>query len=347
MSSKKITDFNWYTDNGAIQRNEPGIVHSFMSSLASALNHIDGKVDPVWLMGSSAFAFRIMANEIMCPSAMSMFDWTEVLPEVIEQSGHDCYYISRLWHEGDKEEERRRQAHELMVQAIDGGIPAIVWDVAEAEWGLIIGYDDETGLYDAVTNNGKKTNLPYEKLGKNGIDILSVTIPGNSNGRSRDEIIHNSLMTAVQHAWQKEWMDRPKYQDGLPAYDMWATIFERWQMLAEDGMAENIKTDLCSSAEYYSSHYYSARCYARDYLKSLAGGNEFLTKAYRAFERAASCLKPVWEQTPKTITPGRELLQSHEESIRNAGRAEAEGIEHIKEFLVRGDSSKRATISLE
>ena len=124
----KIENINWFTDKNAAEKNEPGIRHSFTASLATVLNHIDGRLDPVWLMGGSAFAFRIFVNEIMCPSAMSIFDWSGILPETVEQMGHDCYYISRLWDETDMEAERRRQAQDLITTGIDSGVPwAIYW----------------------------------------------------------------------------------------------------------------------------------------------------------------------------------------------------------------------------
>ena len=42
----------------------------------------------------------------------------------------------------------------------------------------------------------------------------------------------NSLKTAVKHGEQGEWLERPAYQDGLPAYETWASALEK---LAEGG----------------------------------------------------------------------------------------------------------------
>jgi len=347
MPSKKLNDIQWYRDNAAVERGEPGIVHSFVGSLATAVHYIDGKVDPVLLMGGSAFAFRIIVNEIMCPSAMSVFDWTEILPEAVEQSGHDCYYISRLWKEEDYEEERRVQAHELIATALGNEIPAIVWDVDDSEWGLIIGYDDDTHIYNTLTHHGKPSTLPYERLGKNGIDILSVTVPGDPNGRSADEIVRNSLTAAVQHGAQNEWMDRPEYQDGIPAYDLWAEVYKRWILLIENDNIENVKADISAYSKYYADHYYSARCYAREYLKLIALDNRYLNEAARKYEEVAECLKPLYENPPKTKSPEIDLLKSIMDNIKKARRAEEEGLDLIKQFLKSGDSSRKASLSLE
>ncbi|MEJ2721913.1 MAG: hypothetical protein P8181_12365, partial [bacterium] len=83
-----------------------------MASVATALSHIGVEVDPSWLMGTSGFAFRIYINEVMCPSAASVFRWAAILPETIEQAGYHCGYVSRLWNEEAKEAERRAEAHE-------------------------------------------------------------------------------------------------------------------------------------------------------------------------------------------------------------------------------------------
>jgi len=347
MASGKIENLVWYTDKNAVERDEVGIRHSFMAALATALNHIDGHIDPVGLMGGSGFAFRIFVNETMCPSAMSIFDWMGILPEVVEQAEHDCYYASRLWDEEKIEAERRQQAHELIMTAIGNGIPAVVWDIADAEWGLISGYDDDRGQYNTMTWTGTPANLPYTRLGKNGIDILSVTVPGGPNGRGRDEIIYNALTTAVNHAEQKEWTDRPKYQNGLAAYDMWATIYDRWAMLVEAGKTDNIGADLDHFARYYSSHYYSARCYARDFIKSIALDNQALNQAANAYARVAENLKPVWQQSPRDKAPNIDLLGQLAKHIRQAKVDEDEAIGHIKQFLTRKDDSGRASLSME
>jgi len=138
MSARILDDIAWYVDKCAQKRGEPGIVHSFMKCLATAVNYISGGLDPIWLMGSSTFAFRIVVNENLCPSAMSVFDWS-LLPEKVEQAGRKCTYISRLWDDRDREVERRNEAHDEILRAIDRGVPAIVWDIEDVEWGLIVG----------------------------------------------------------------------------------------------------------------------------------------------------------------------------------------------------------------
>lgn len=332
---KKIGDIEWYVDLNARGKNKPGIYHSYMSSLATVLNHINGELDPVWLMGSSGFAFRIFVNEVFCPSAMSIFDWQKILPEAIEQMGYHCIYVSRGWNESEREKERRDKAGAAIIEGIENGVPAVVWDIADCEWGVIIGYDLDDQSYDTLTWQGKPSTLTFDKLGKNGIDVLSVAIPGEPNHRSREEIILNSLNAAVAHAEQKEWNKRPQYQDGFPAFDLWALLFDRWVLLLKAGKGDKISTDIPDHAAYYAGHFYSARCYASDYLNAAANGNDYLKKAASSYEKAACFIKPVWDYFSKERKPDESLFSSFAQSIRNAKAAEEEGINSIKEYLVQ------------
>ena len=99
-----LKNTSWYVDPKAEEKGEPGLCNTFIASVATALQRMGVAVDPSWLMGTSGFAFRILVNEIMCPSAMSVFDWSAILPEAMEQADYHCIYVSRLWHETDKEE---------------------------------------------------------------------------------------------------------------------------------------------------------------------------------------------------------------------------------------------------
>jgi hypothetical protein len=338
VAARKLPDIKWFVDREADESGEPGIFHSYMASLATALNYVEGDLDPVWLVGSSAFAFRIWVNEVICPSAMSIFEWDAILPEAVEQMGYRCAYVSRLWHEESQKDERRKEAHTKITDAIDRGIPAVAWDVAYVEWGLIIGYDDDAKAYDTFTTRGELSTLRYDRLGQNGIDVLSVAIPDRPNGRERPEIIARSLAAAVAHAEQREWTERPRYQNGLAGFDLWALTFDRWAMIAGAGRCENLSPDVPKHAAYYAGHYYSARCYARDYLKAIADGNERLKEAVSAYERVASSLEPVWNALKDEKEPDCKTLASLARSVRDAKTAEEQGLAAIKEYLAAGQT---------
>jgi hypothetical protein len=333
MKINILENISWYTDQTAREKGKPGIQHSYMKSLATALNYLNGDVDPVWLMGSSAFAFRIFINEILCPSAMSIFDFSKILPEAIEQSGYQAIYVCRYWKDEANEKTRREEAHSAIIECIDRKVPAVVWDIFDAEWGLIVGYDFEKKVFHTLTYRGEKSLLPFDKLGRNGINILSVAIMGESNQRTRGEIILNSLKAAVSHAEQGEWTDRPRYQNGLAAYVQWASFYEKAVMILDVGKGDNIKQDVWSFAAYNASHYYSARCYARDYLKSIANSDDLLTKATSCYETVSLLLKPVWYNMVINRNLSADTVKFLAQNIKEARKAEEKGVQHIKEYL--------------
>jgi len=333
MKASVLEGIKWYVDKAAKERGEPGICHSFMASLATAINYIEGDVDPVWLMGSSGFAFRIFMNKNLCPSAMSMFDFSAVLPEAVEQMGYQCRYVSRMWDEKELEKQRRGEGHTAIVEGIEHGRPAVVWDVADCEWGLIVGYNTNRKFYNSMTHAGLLSKLKYKKLGQNGIDILSVTIPGERNNRSREDVVRKSLMMAVDHAEQREYIDRPEYQNGLAGFEMWAEVMDTGVMLAEAGKLTCCGDDALMFAEYYAGCFYGARCYALDYLEMIASNDKSLEKAAACYEEVALCLRPVWENFAKREWPNAEMFKKLGQYMRDAKEAEKKGIEFIKMYL--------------
>ena len=142
---------------------------------------------------------------------------------------------------------------------------------------------------------------------------------------------------AVDHADQKEWMDRPKYRDGLPAFDLWATLFDRWARQSRAGKAGGIENDLPLFASIYAKTYYSSRLYARDYLRSIAGSNHRLLAAADSYASVARCLRSVWRHNPERKDEDAQSLAGIAADIREAGRHEAEGVELIRQWLESGD----------
>jgi hypothetical protein len=337
MSKRCLDGCRWYRDPRAEGLGVPQIPHSLVASLASAQFYRDGQVDPAFLMGVSGFAFRIWINEVFCPSALSIFDWESIIPEAVRQAGRECLHITRMWHEEVWEEPRRAQAHEAILEAIEADRPVIAWNVAEPEWGLIIGYDKAAATYDVLSEQGGRGGLAFHSLGRNGIDILSVAIPLDDNQRSEVEVRRNALEAAVQHAEQRESLDRPKYQDGLPAFDLWATLFDRWAQLSRAGKAANIGSELPLFASIYARTYYSARLHARDYLRSIAGPDPLLLAAADSYAAVARCLRPVSMHSPKENEADPRVLAGIAADIREARIHEEEGIEHIRRRLEAGD----------
>ena len=126
----------------------------------------------------------------------------------------------------------------------------------------------------------------------------------------------------------------PKYQNGLKAFDLWASAFEKWSWIVANGKSNKIGLDIFFFAQYYSGHYYSARCYARDFLKQIAHKDKNLVKASISYGHVADFLKPLWLYFSETKSPDGNLLKSFAQNIENAKNSEKEGIDLIKKYLI-------------
>ncbi|MFH2055332.1 MAG: hypothetical protein ABIJ61_05195, partial [bacterium] len=224
---------------------------------------------------------------------------------------------------------------QAILEAVDKGRPVVVWNVAAPEWGVVIGDDNGAEHYDVLDHLGQPSSLPYAKLGRNGIDILSVLILGDRSGRTREEIVRRSLEAEVRHARGQEWLERPEYQDGLAAFDLWAQIMERGALLAEAGKIGNIGAEIPKFAAYYAEHHYAARCYARDYLLQISADSDLLAEAARCYSQVAARLASVWRffstEKPWTASALRELS----EQIREARDAEEQAISLLELYLTQ------------
>jgi hypothetical protein len=49
MSDGALKNISWFVDPQAKEKGEPGIYHSYMSSLATVLDYIGVDLEPTWL----------------------------------------------------------------------------------------------------------------------------------------------------------------------------------------------------------------------------------------------------------------------------------------------------------
>ncbi|QVK17091.1 hypothetical protein KHQ81_09340 [Mycoplasmatota bacterium] len=287
---KKKIDLSWKDKTNA---------HSFVRALYTCLNHSGYKTSLAEVAGRSGFAFRIITEKNLCPSAMSVFDW-ELLPKGAINCGYEIKYTQRLWHEEQLEKQRRDEALEQIKNAIDNNQSAIVWDVAIPEWELITGYDDELELLFGLSIDGSEVTLEYGKLGKREIPILSVTTIIKENNLTKKESLRNVLQTILNHYNQLEFCEQPNYQNGKQAYLQWANALE------------NTSFDSWGN-EYYIKTYESMRKLAYEYFCELS-------EKYKVLIQVKNMYGKVHEELYNALKIFEEKDLSHEE-VRNEYRA--------------------------
>ena len=313
-------------DYDAKARDEPGLTHSFVASLATAIDCAGYVADPVQLMGASGFAFRIWIEERLLPNAMNGFDWQAILPQAVEHAGFSCTHIHRFEQEFELEEQRRRAAYEGIVASIDRGVPAIVWDPADPPmWGLITGYNDHSQSYSTSAFWGYAMPLDYASLGRRDVNRLSVILLGDPLDFSEQDMLRGCLESALLHSQGGEGRQLPDVQSGLAAYDRWA------QLMEPGGLAEHE----LQFADYYAEMFYAFRCYARDFLQVVAGNEQRLLDASSAYAAVADALRSVYLVFREQRCPQPVVLESVADHIRAAKQAERRALACIEAYLTQ------------
>ena len=241
-----------------------GYLFSFAKSLACAVKNSPWSEYAEDIIATSGFAFRMWVSRDLCPSATSIWEFDKQ-KEWVENGGLICDYVGRYWGQEDIEEKRRLEAIANIKKSIDNGIPAVSWDIGIPEWGLITGYDDEMQSFCILAVNEGHTEgtspacngkqMPYDKLGKCEVPILSVlTVTGKSD-KSQENILHDTKKLAVSHLTGDEWCENAK---GLEAYPALISHFE-----------ENFNMDLSWNMEYFLGTFGALKYYAWKYFEKM------------------------------------------------------------------------------
>lgn len=200
------------------------------------------------IVAASGFAFRMWVDGgSLCPSAMSIWEFKKQ-KTWIENGGLLCAYVERLWGEDAVEEERRIAAIELIRKSVDCSVAPVAWDISGCEWGIIIGYDDETQILQTLKISGDEDSIPYEKLGRLELPILSVLTVIGTQDKATNCLVSDTKKLALSHLNGEEWCDNAK---GIAAYDALITFVKN-----------KLSTDTAWNLEYYLGTYAALKWYA-------------------------------------------------------------------------------------
>lgn len=241
-----------------------GYLFSLAKSLSCAVKNSPWAEYAEDIIATSGFAFRMWVSADLCPSATSIWNFDGQKPWV-ENGGLTCEYVGRYWGQENIEEQKRLEAIANIKKSIDNGIPAISWDIGVPEWGLITGYDDETRMFSTLAINAahadptspayNPTTMPYEKLGKRELPLLSVlTITGKSD-KSQEAILYDTKKLAAFHLKGGEWCDNAK---GLEAYPALIRHFE-----------DDFNPDASWNMEYFLGTFGALKYYAWKYFEKM------------------------------------------------------------------------------
>ncbi len=252
-----------------------GYLFSFAKCLSAAVRHSPYAEFAEDIVASSGFAFRMWVDATLCPSAMSIWEFGMQKPWV-ENGGLACGYVERLWGAEAVEEERRLAAVEIIKKSVDSGIAAVGWDISGCEWGLITGYDDESQTFSTLKINNEESTVPYEKLGKLDLPLLSVlTVTGKAdNDKSAQQTVADTKKLAALHLQGYEWCKNAK---GLEAYKTLVGF-----------ISEKYTPDASWNLDYYLGTYAALKWYAQKFFEKYGETQlaAFYETIYQAWKRA-------------------------------------------------------------
>lgn len=264
-----------------------GYLFSFAKCLAAAVKHSPYVELSEDIVASSGFAFRMWVAADLCPSGTSIWSFDDQ-KRWVENGGLHCDYVGRYWGQEEVEEERRLKAIEMIKKSIENHIPAVAWDIGVPEWGLILGYDDNTRMLATLSITGEENTMAYEMLGKREVPILSVlTITGKAD-KSKGEIMADTKKLAAFHLEGNEWCENVK---GLAVYPKLISHVQ-----------EKFNPDESWNLEYYLGTYGELKYYAWRYFQKYEQTElaELYGKVYEAW-RSAYHLKKSKDVTQRAV----------------------------------------------
>ncbi|HEY8364754.1 MAG TPA: hypothetical protein VIK84_04200 [Haloplasmataceae bacterium] len=283
-----------------------GYLFSFAKSLSTVVKNSPFSDLSEDIVATSGFAFRMWVALDLCPSAMSIWAFNQQKPWV-ENGGLTCDYIERLWGEESIEESRLSKALQMIKRSIDNNMAVISWDIGMPEWGLIIGYDDETQKLLTLCITGEEMEIDYAKLGKNEIPILNVLAITGRTTKPIENIISDTLVLAKNHLNGEEWCEN---FIGLAAYKALIKHFE-------DEFNPNISWNM----EYYLGTYAALKWYAWRFFDKYG-----LTELRDLYKTVHLCWQEAFELKKSTDLSSIDNRQKIIELLKTAENCEKQAV---------------------
>lgn len=130
-------------------------------------------------------------------------------------------------HKSDSEfPEKQKEAWDMVKKAIDEGRPCYGWELEQAEFYVINGYDDVGYYYNGPGTQSVKGPKPWQELGNTNIGILGMV--SLKRGQPADDVttVKEALEFALAHSRDKKWV-LPRYNSGLAGYEKWMETVEK------------------------------------------------------------------------------------------------------------------------
>ncbi|BBI33391.1 RNA polymerase sigma factor [Cohnella abietis] len=279
------------------------------------------------IMGFTGQAFRIQMTTDCGLSSSLIYDWGSVMERIAITYGHRAKWIGRP--ERVLTPDTLIQALDMIRESINKGMPAIVWNLIKAEFGIIYGYNDASGHFTYRNAVQHSLEVPYDKLGRtlDNPELFVGVI--EAVGMSTQPSIAHALNTIIRHARGKE-ATVPGYVTGIAAYAAWIKAFEENRVLPV-GHAYNVA--LLTEARQHAIFFLN-KWKEHPTIRSDPGTAILWQDAINDYNETYQAFTRLYPSFPYGM-PGLQI-DIHEQSIlqlRQAKDAEEKGIERLEQIF--------------
>ncbi len=187
--------------------------------------------DKIWkMMGFSGMGFHFIVHKGLCPSSVTVYDWSSEHVDCMDRMGFLSETYSMI---NDGRHNTFADAQERAVQKIKESIrrdiPALIWTpTSTLEFGIVKGYDDADRVFFVEQYTGQPADpLLYDNLGKSQVPILFYQIFLKKVPVDESRMISQSLEFGLSE-WRKENHVSPDlYASGMKGYENFIGALEK------------------------------------------------------------------------------------------------------------------------
>lgn len=250
------------------------------------------------VMGATGHAFRIQVAADIGVSGPYAYDWAATIRDGFRHLGYSVSLFGGAGMQLEQPDELTSAMDELLA-SLERGVPAVAWNVSNAEFGIIAGFDDDKRAWAVTDTSAADKKLPYSKLGRLHEDTeWFAAIPGRRIVADRADSLCGLFRHAARHI-RGDGVNVGSRESasygigGAEAYRTWIGLLDR-QSLADP-----------LGAAYNAAVVHEARKHAARFLRSMTANGYLsalcpsvvpaVTHAQRQYERIASA----WEAVAK------------------------------------------------
>ena len=333
---------------------------SFLGAVAGVFEARGVKCDTVDVGGYSGYAFLTKVTEgWVDPGSPSLHSGNAtVTPEAIQRiwsairdgAGTIGARLESFWdprqygfgNEPPRADERQRAAalFERVKREIDGDRPAIVWGLAEPEYGIVNGYTGDSYVVSTFRSLIGQSDAPVrhdELKAKGGLEAIFVGETGSRPTESVDRSALRRALTMAEGLRYELVLATPRhpfgttqrYVTGPAAFDDWASVFERCDGDRVNGFAISYVAACAEEGKRLATHFLGRL--AERYAETPWA--EPLERAASAYERTRVELAGVVELFPlgEQVAVSTELCRAGARHIRAAKPHEQVGVAALRE----------------